>query len=88
MFAAPIIDVGSLSYDYSYYDMSNGNAVSEKQSVFSFGGGVKAGHQWLWDSGIALDLYFGYGYRGAKFKNYDFSGGYPILGLAIGYAFQ
>lgn len=82
MFAAPILDLESLSYDY--YDVFKDKTTNE--SVFSIGGGIKAGHQWIWDSGIALDLYFGYGYRSAKFENYDYSGGYPILGLAIGYA--
>jgi hypothetical protein len=88
MFAAPIIDLASYSYEYTSLDFDTGKTTTEKETLFSFGGGVKAGHQWIWDSGIALDLYFGYGFRGAKFKNYDFSGGYPILGLAIGYAFQ
>ncbi len=92
MFAAPILDVGSLSYDVPETLEVNGNGelVSKKahtESLISIGGGIKAGHQWLWDSGIALDLYFGYGYRSAKFEDYDYSGGYPIVGLAIGYAF-
>ena len=90
MFAGPILDLGSLSYNYEGYTIVDGEmkTTKEKQSVFSIGGGVKAGYQWLWDSGIALDLYFGYGYRAAKFENYDYSGGYPILGIGIGYAFQ
>ncbi len=79
MFAAPVLEINSMSYD-GY----NG----EKESLLAFGGGVKAGHQWLWDSGITLDLYFGYGYMSAKFEHYDATGGYPMLGLAIGYAFQ
>jgi len=90
MFAAPILDLESLSYSYKdiNVDPVTGEITTDSgtDSVFSIGGGVKAGHQWIWDSGIALDLYFGYGYRSAKFKNYDYSGGYPILGLAIGYA--
>ena len=92
MFAAPILDLGSLSYSYDKkidIDPDTGDVSitpAGTDSVFSIGGGVKAGHQWIWDSGIALDLYFGYGYRSAKFENYDYSGGYPILGLAIGYA--
>ena len=81
LFAAPILDIGSLSYDYKF------DSTTKKESVFSIGGGVKAGNQWVWDSGVALDLYFGYGYRSANFENYNYSGGYPILGLALGYAF-
>jgi len=87
LFAGPVLSLGSYSYDYSTYN-GEGDYTTEKQSVFSIGGGVKAGYQWVWDSGVALDLYFGYGYRAAKFDNYDYSGGYPILGLAIGYALQ
>ena len=83
MFAAPLLSLSSLSYDYQ--DVNN---KKTKESAFSIGGGVKAGHQWVWDSGIALDLYFGYGYRSASFEHYNYSGGYPILGLAIGYALK
>jgi len=94
MFAAPVLDFGSLSYDVpetADLNMETGEWTTKKahkESVISIGGGVKAGHQWVWDSGVALDLYFGYGYRAAKFEDYDASGGYPMLGLAIGYAFQ
>ena len=85
MYAAPLLNVSSMSYDYVTYD-ENFNTIRSKESTMSFGGGVKAGHQWVWDSGIALDLYFGYGYRAASFEHYNYSGGYPILGLALGYA--
>ena len=78
MFAAPVLEFNSMSYD----------GYTEKESLLAIGGGVKAGHQWVWDSGVALDLYFGYGYMSAKFDHYDATGGYPMLGLAIGYAFQ
>ena len=89
MFAAPVLQFNSLTYDGAgYYDDDLNYHKGDKETVLSFGGGVKAGHQWIWDSGIALDLYFGYGYRAAKFDSYDYSGGYPMLGLAIGYAFQ
>ena len=88
LFAAPILSVSSLSYNFSQLDPETYETKTKKESVFSIGGGVKGGYQWVWDSGVALDLYFGYGYRSAKFENYDYSGGYPILGLAIGYAFQ
>jgi len=78
LFGAPIVSLGSLSYDGS----------DGTESVFSIGGGVKGGYQWVWDSGVALDLYFGYGFRSANFDSYNYTGGYPILGLAIGYAFE
>ncbi len=78
LFGAPVLNLNSYSY----------SGGSQTESVFAVGGGVKGGYQWVWDSGVALDLYFGYGYRGAKFDTYDYSGGYPILGLAVGYAFQ
>ncbi len=86
LFVGPELSVGSYSYDFKKYN-TEGNLSTEKQSTFAFGGGLKGGYQWVWDSGIALDLYVGYGYRAAKFNDYNYSGGYPILGLAIGYAF-
>jgi hypothetical protein len=78
LFGAPIVNLSSLSYD----------GTNGTETVFSFGAGVKGGYQWVWDSGVALDLYFGYGFRSAQFDTYNYTGGYPILGLAIGYAFQ
>ncbi len=87
LFVSPVLDLNSYSYDYYTYN-DDGSTKIEKQSVFSVGGGVQGGYQWVWDSGVALDLFFGYGYRAAKFENYDYSGGYPMLGLAVGYAFQ
>ena len=78
LFGAPIVNLSSLSYD---------NGSNGTETAFSFGGGVKGGYQWVWDSGVALDLYFGYGFRSANFDSYNYTGGYPILGLAIGYAF-
>ncbi len=71
-----------------------GFATSEV-SYTSFRLGAKAGYQWIWKSGFALDLNLGFGYN--KFSyNADagslttgLSGGgvRPNLGFGIGYAF-
>ena len=57
------------------------------ESAFAVGFGGKAGYQWIWESGLALDLNFGYGYQSVKFDSETISGGLPQLGLALGYAF-
>ena len=88
LFVSPVLDLNSYSYSYRDEDPNTGEWITRKESVFSVGGGVQGGYQWVWDSGVALDLFFGYGYRAAKFESYDYSGGYPMLGLAVGYAFQ
>lgn len=62
----------------------------------AFGGGVRGGHQWIWDSGFSLDLNLGASY---KSFDYDFkdadsttqglfkgSGVLPTFGFALGYA--
>lgn len=75
LYAAPFVTISSLKYGT---DKSIG-----------LGAGAKAGYQWCFESGLALDLFFGYGYEAVKFKkdNYDYSGSVPRLGASIGYHF-
>jgi hypothetical protein len=49
--------------------------------------GVNFGHQWIYNSGFSLDLFFGYGLLSVANEDVRDSGGYPSLGLAMGYAF-
>ena len=74
-------------------ELNLGTASDTKFS--SFGGGLKVGYQWIWDSGFSLDLNLGASYK--KF-NYDSTadessiglkgnGIGPTLGLGLGYAF-
>ena len=79
------ISIGGVSTDSEEFDFS------------AFGGGIKAGHQWVWDSGFTLDLNLGASYKSFDydFENdtqedfYDFkaSGVLPTFGFALGYAF-
>lgn len=91
--------LGGLSY-------SNGKAKYNK-SIFgedlkfehkynSFGGNVRAGYQWVWDSGFTLDLNAGISYSSFNYKTNDTveeivglksSGILPAVGVALGYSF-
>lgn len=84
IYGAPFVNVNSMKYKYT-----NSSLVDKDDSAIGFGGGVKGGYQWIFDSGLALDLFFGYGYTSVKFDeaNYDYSGGVPRLGVALGYNF-
>lgn len=88
IYAAPFLSANGLTYKYTDLD-DEGNDVEKKESAFGVGGGVKAGYQWIFDSGLSLDLFFGYGYTSVKFKDadYNYSGGMPRLGLSLGYNF-
>ncbi len=77
IFVAPQLRVSSFSY----------TGYQDTEKLISLGGGFKGGYQWIWDSGVGLDLFAGYGYQAAKFESYDYTGGFPIFGIAVGYAF-
>ncbi len=78
LFVAPIGLLNSWSYQSS---------DSTTETSIGFGGGVKGGYQWVWDSGIALDLFAGYAYQVANFDTYNWAYGRPLFGAAVGYAF-
>lgn len=79
MYFAPYAGVNSYSYTGS----------SSVTKGMAFGGGVQGGYQWILDSGLAMDLYFGYGfYTGGVSGVSTGTGGVPKLGFAIGYAFD
>jgi hypothetical protein len=69
--------------------------ISSDVSYTSIRLGAKAGYQWIWKSGFALDLNLGFGYNtfsynaGAGSSTAGLSGGgiRPNLGFGIGYAF-
>lgn len=78
IFASPFVSLSSVTY--------NPDGL-EKETSFGISAGGKAGYQWLFDSGLALDLFFGYSYSSFKFDSYSYGGGTPVLGLAVGYNF-
>lgn len=63
----------------------------------AIGGGVKLGHQWVWDNGFCLDLNLGLSYRSFSYEDgaeeafgegsLRASGTRPTFGFGLGYAF-
>ena len=93
-------NVQSLKTDYTCggFWNSNPNPVEATYNYFGVATGVVAGHQWLFDSGLVIDLFFGYGYlftstdkeenenRPCAILEY-YNGGIPKFDIAIGYKF-
>lgn len=70
------------------------NSDTEKVKFNSFNGKIKAGYQWLWNSGFTLDINAGLGYNSFNYDtkaqdtpNLKASGILPAFGLALGYSF-
>ncbi|QAR29907.1 hypothetical protein EQP59_00300 [Ornithobacterium rhinotracheale] len=66
----------------------------EKVKFNSFNGKIKAGYQWLWNSGFTLDINGGFGYNSFNYNtntqdisDLKASGILPAFGLALGYSF-
>jgi hypothetical protein len=77
-------------------DMSSiGSDISSEASYISLRFGAKAGYQWIWKGGFALDLNLGFGYNrysynaSSSLSTAGLSGGgiRPNLGFGLGYAF-
>jgi hypothetical protein len=68
------------------------NSLTEKEtdgSVTAFGAGLMLGYQWVWDSGVTLDLGAGpmYQFASENETDTDFEGFLPNITIAIGYNF-
>jgi len=68
------------------------NSLTEKstdESVTTFGIGLSLGYQWVWKSGISLDLGIGPMYTFAKEENTEnsYEGFIPNVIIALGYNF-
>ncbi len=90
-----------VSYQNGKTEIDNGifggSSNDDEFDFTSIGGGLKVGHQWVWDSGFSLDLNIGASY---KSFDYDFtddtsattqdlfkaSGTLPTFGFGVGYA--
>ncbi|GAB1857592.1 DUF3575 domain-containing protein [Flavobacteriaceae bacterium MHTCC 0001] len=83
---------GTTEFETIGFDSSS----SDEFDFSAFGGGLKIGHQWAWDSGFVIDLNLGASY---KSFNYDFgdadsftqelfkgSGVLPTFGFGVGYS--
>jgi len=82
MYAAPFLK-------YQNYTVSD---HTDKGSYTSFGGGALMGHQWVYNSGFTLDLFFGPSYNNGKYKativtdEPDIKGGIEGFGIRTGVA--
>lgn len=80
MYAAPFLKY----QDYTITD------EEDKGSYRSFGGGLLLGHQWIYNSGFVLDLFFGPSYNNGTYKatagsnEPDIKGGIEGFGLRVG----
>ena len=79
----------ALGYSKGSVELDNDN---DDIDFNSFGGGLRAGYQWIWDSGFSLDLNAGINYRSFSYEddeNISLKGNgiLPSFGLGIGYAF-
>lgn len=90
-----------VSYQSGKTELENGvfggSSSDDEFDFTAIGGGLKIGHQWVWDSGFSLDLNLGASY---KSFDYDFtdgtdgttqdlfkaSGTLPTFGFGLGYA--
>ncbi len=89
IYAAPFAGINSLTYKWDHYNDDGSAIIHDKETAMFVTIGAQAGYQWIFDSGLALDLYFGYGYAVVGgFENYGaYAAGRPKLGVAVGYNF-
>jgi len=91
-----------VSYQSGYVEaetISNNSSLVyySKRDFTAFGGGFKAGYQWLWDSGFTLELNLGSTYRLFKYSfdsnsqenliDFKTSRVFSAFGFGLGYAF-
>jgi hypothetical protein len=89
---------GEVKTDFSGLGFDS-NGTSSKQDFTSFGAGVLAGYQWVFDSGFVIDLNLGAAYSKFDYKSsasnsednitldLKGSGILPTFGFGLGYAF-
>ncbi|WP_395053079.1 DUF3575 domain-containing protein [Flavobacterium sp.] len=91
---------GKNTYDSAgFFGPSSGNSSLDTKFT-TIKAGVKGGYQWIWDSGLSLDLNLGLGYTKYTYKydstvdaediaffNFKGSSVGPNFGFALGYAF-
>lgn len=99
LFFAPFINIQSLKTESTCNLFSTRpNPLEATYNYFGITTGVVAGHQWLFDSGLSIDLFLGYGYRFSSTNKEEnekrpcvvleyYNRGIPKLDIAIGYNF-
>ncbi|WP_396181545.1 DUF3575 domain-containing protein [Flavobacterium sp.] len=88
---------GKVKLENSFSISSTGAITTGTSNETNFGAlkvGAKGGYQWIWDSGLSIDLNVGIAYNKFTYKNEDglfstlkASGTLPNFGFGIGYAF-
>ncbi len=84
LFVSPGIGIWSFSAE----DSSNNSSASATAIMLQ----GTAGYQYIFNFGLSFDIYVGYGYSIVALESNNgesagSSGGYPTLGLTVGYAF-
>ncbi|TXF79080.1 DUF3575 domain-containing protein [Chryseobacterium sp.] len=87
------------SFSFSMDPSMPTETQSAEADISAIGGGLRAGYQWIFDSGITLDINLGASYKSFKYKwnnaadetfygdNLKASGVLPTGSLGIGYSF-
>lgn len=91
--------MGGLAYNNGkakYQESFLGETIKYEHKYNAFGGNLRAGYQWVWNSGLTLDLNGGLSYTSFSYKDnteenningLKASGLLPVIGVAIGYSF-
>ncbi|MBA5246005.1 DUF3575 domain-containing protein [Marnyiella aurantia] len=61
------VEMNSADFGFNFGDMGADADVNSETDFSAFGGGLRAGYQWVFDSGFTLDLN-----GGASYKFYDY----------------
>jgi hypothetical protein len=84
---------GQVGFNSGTVELNSPYLTSSDLTFTSFRIGGKAGYQWIWDSGLTVDLNVGYGINTFSYSSSDAvlglsaSGALPNLGFGIGYSF-
>lgn len=96
LFIAPIIEIGSISSNV-YASSTSFDPTTKKSLLVS--AGFRGGYQWVFSSGVTLDLFTGYSHYYLENSNLNSNSGsnpssqengnisLPTLGVAVGYNF-
>jgi len=84
---------GQIGFNSGTVELNSPYLSSSDLTFTSFRIGGKAGYQWIWGSGLTVDLNVGYGINTFSYSSSDAilglssSGAFPNLGFGIGYSF-
>lgn len=82
VFISPIVELGAITST-----LENSNSAPQKQHTLALSAGGRAGYQWIFESGVALDFYCGYSQYYFNFDTYSEKIKTPVAGISFGYKF-